>query len=203
MSTCSVAERLENGNPDSHASAQWERLLDVDRVRGTLIDLGAFLVAYAIFEGYLIGKPREFLSLSGETREFGSLEHRLVNGDLSSQRGEVRKAAIEWHVKMNALDPGDVGTFEAVRALRNRVAHESFDPLVHDLRDELFNAVVRLDELFEKLDRWWILEVEASIQPELFERDPYEPEPEVKSMARVVMQYVLGLAEESTTTDPS
>lgn len=166
----------------------WARLLDRDVVRRAVMDTGAFLLAFAVFEQHLIERPRGFLGMAGGPYQ-SKRDHLLAEGDLRRRRPQLRAAALSWFEDLGAIDGDDARVFERARLLRNRVAHESFDPLLEDLAGDLAASTADLRRLLAQMDLWWIREIEAQIQPDTF-GSPDEIH-NATSLAAVALNHVL------------
>jgi hypothetical protein len=85
---------------------------------------------------------------------------------LSKNRSHVY-ASLEWLKEMHAIDDADIAAFERVKKLRNELAHELTGILFQGLPADLAELLSEMISLLDKIERWWIVNVEIPINPDL------------------------------------
>lgn len=76
------------------------------------------------------------------------------------------KATMLWFSENGAITQEDYQSFLALKSLRNSFAHEMTEHLWNGLYDEHAKAIEELMNLYRKIEKWWINEIEIPIAGE-------------------------------------
>ena len=163
----------------SHQS--WEKLLDPDLLRETLVRTSIYLASYELLKSAIVDKHRYFYTAP----------HSCSSKDSTARAPKDRfHASCIWFRDQGALDESDLETIEKIRKHRNEIAHELpkyFSDPKFEVNMGLFDAI-RL--VLEKVERWWI-RIEMSINPDYDQIDPYDiPDSEISSGSLIVMDLI-------------
>lgn len=85
------------------------------------------------------------------------------------------KATMLWFVDEGAITQDDYATFLELKELRHSFAHEMTKHIWEGLREENAIAIVQLMELYRKIEKWWINEIEIPTTKD-FPLDDYDRE---------------------------
>lgn len=77
-----------------------------------------------------------------------------------SLRGKLYDSVFQWFVNMNAIDEEDYKTISDARDRRNYIAHHMDKFLLKGKTEEDSKLFLQIIEIYKKLDRWWINEIE-------------------------------------------
>jgi hypothetical protein len=159
-------------------------------MRRRLIDLAGLLISWEVAEGIIVGHPRAFFSVGAEefplAPERPAFEHALWNA--ASTRDELFEAALTFWADTEALSSEQLDAVRAIRARRDDLA-EHPSTLIIESSAPLLEASMRLRELSQIANRWWVVEIEAAAQPEILAGE--DPDTvEISSLADVVLGVV-------------
>jgi hypothetical protein len=150
--------------PDS-----WEKFLNPVTLRANLIHISLFIAAFEMFKARVIEKPETFFST-------GFDQNGLVIGDeyksqvLSKSKSQLY-ASLLWLKEMEAVDDADIDIFDAIRQHRNEIVHKLLEFLSDDKRDLDVGKFEDLVGLLSKIERWWLVNFELAIDPEMMPED--------------------------------
>ncbi|MGI8904437.1 MAG: hypothetical protein ACR2IP_12460 [Solirubrobacteraceae bacterium] len=188
----------------SDAMRQWARLADADHLRRTLIDASAFLVAYASLTDFcvrsthgLLSKPGSAIASLGEAEALlsrGDPEQLLARCDPDRPTAPVVRAAIQFFVEGGAFSAEDVARLERLTARRDEIVARMHLLLAEDPAGELLGATLEIRDLLRSASRWWFLEVEAAIAPELLRGQDSEAARPVGG-TELILDFVLRVAQ--------
>jgi hypothetical protein len=151
------------GTSKEKAQQSWAKFLTPDVLRHNLILCSLYLAAYEILKTSVIDHPKSFFS-------DWSLDGRRLGQDYGKYVSALNPkdqfyASCLWLKQNGALNDDDLAELERIRKHRNAIAHElpSFISNVdYEVDLERLRSVKRL---VEKIERWWIREVEISTNP--------------------------------------
>lgn len=144
------------------AERNWEDFLNPDVVREKFAAVGLFLVAYEILAGRIRDKPLGFFAAefkNGVPVPSDEYKAKVLALDPKG-KCDPKRGGIEWLNGMGAIDETDRNAIREVTDLRNEVAHELPEIVVGGSLPAMNEHLSTLLELIEKIDRWWIVNVE-------------------------------------------
>ncbi|MFO1173611.1 MAG: hypothetical protein U1E48_00130 [Paracoccaceae bacterium] len=134
------------------------------------LKLAAFYILCAEeLRAAILEKARSFFNLDGQLARKPDLPENLR--DLASPKSDKRlKAAVQWFVDLAAFNDDDKDLVSLAIGLRNDAAHRLHMMLLDHTEDRFsewvpFSMIV----LTNKINRWWIKNFEAEIDPQGFE----------------------------------
>ena len=150
------------------AVRDWENLINPDVVREKFATVGLFLVAYEILAGCIRDKPRGFFAhefKNGVSVPSDEYKAEVLALDPKG-KFDAKRGGIEWLNRMGAIDETDRNAIRGVTDLRNKVAHELPEIVLGGSLPAMNDHLSTLLELIEKIDRWWIVNVEIPTNPD-------------------------------------
>ena len=157
----------------------WKNILDESILRTNINFAAVFVMNYECLKEFVIEQVRIFYS-----------EHFYADGDKirweesNDYKEKVRKpdenqnlenASLKWFINAGAITQEDYDIYQKIRKKRNDIIHELLKNLVAGFDEEdaqLFGHMLRL---YNKLDKWWINEIEiptsADDIPEDYDRE--------------------------------
>lgn len=75
-------------------------------------------------------------------------------------------ASLLWWTKMEAITNEDIEIFSKCKNRRNSLTHEMMSYLSNGLDDGFYDDFFKMFNLFCKMERWWLLEIEVPINPD-------------------------------------
>jgi hypothetical protein len=165
----------------------WEKFLNPDNLRGNLLRASVFLSAYELMKSTILDRPYGFFSVTGDSS-------RYKDEVLSLYPGDRMQASCLWFKKMGAISDGDVASVQQLRKHRNAIAHELPKFLVDPQRHVDMQLLDIIHFLLDKVDRWWIREIEMPANPNFDNEDPsVVPDNEIYSRRMLAMDVILGI----------
>ncbi len=142
----------------------WAKFLNPDTLRGNLITASIFLTAYEMLRASVIDRIRDFFT-HGFDESGWVISDEYKTKVLALDKSPLR-ASLLWLKGMSAIDDADMANVDAVREHRNELAHDL--PKFLGTVDAEINLRLlgTLYDLVTKIDRWWVREVELTIDPD-------------------------------------
>ena len=138
--------------------SEWERFLDPKELRPNLILASLYIAAFEILKNSIIERIRDFFIVGYDGQDW------VISSDYKEQVSRKDKsltyASLKWLKEVNAIDDGDIVTFNKVKDCRNLLAHEITKFLAKGLPVEFSSCFNDMVALLDKIERWWIVNVE-------------------------------------------
>ena len=175
---------------DAHDS--WEKFLNPKVLKGNLISISIFIAAYEIFKDAVIEKPEVFFSNGFDQN--GLIMDEKYKTDVLSKSKNKLYASLLWLKEMEAINQSDIDAFDSIRKHRNEVAHELMDFVTNSNRNFEASIFQELINLLKKVETWWFINFEASIDPDILPEgtDPNEVIPGPIWSLQLMLDIALG-----------
>jgi hypothetical protein len=152
---------LTTMSKEAHKS--WERFLNPTILRTNLIAASMYIAAFEFLKESIVERIRNFLVWNlDETGIQADLKYRT---DVLSKNRSPVYASLEWLKEIGAVEDHDIALFDQAKECRNSIAHEMnrmlSDGLPPDWQDRFNDMVYLLD----KIEKWWIVNVEIPANP--------------------------------------
>jgi hypothetical protein len=142
----------------------WAKFLNPDVLRGNLITASIFLATYEILRSSVIDRIRDFFTHGFD--ENGWIVSEEYQTEVLALDKSPLRASLLWLKGMSVLNDSEIEYVDLVREHRNTVAHDLLKFLGTADADINVKLLSGLYELVTKIDRWWIREVEMTIDPD-------------------------------------
>ena len=146
----------------------WAAFLNPEVVRAKLIAAGLFLVAHEMLINSIKRHPLSFFADCwtakgpAPSKKYSSKVLALdPKGKMDALRG-----SIAWLRMMDAISENDEQAFRIVNDARNDLAHEMAAMLGGSKPPEFADHFATLMALVDKIERWWIVNVEIPTNPD-------------------------------------
>ena len=183
-------------------TSEWADFLNPDVVRTRFLRTGLFLIAHEMLLSSIKDRAHDFFSNTWTAADGwkSSPEYRekVLSFDPKGKSDPFR-ASVAWLRHIEAIDEHDEATIRELTEERNRIAHELRKILGGTLKHDFEGLFPKLVSLVAKIDRWWIVNVEIAIDPDLAGRefDEEEVTPGSLMLLQVLNQVALGKDEEA------
>ena len=175
----------------------WERFLNPEILRTNLIVASLYLTAFEILKENISERVKDFYSL-GFSQDGPIIKEENETEVLTRNRSPLY-ASLSWLKDMDTIDKNDIEKFDKIKACRNELAHEITNFISKEAKLDPLPLFKDMIDLLEKIEKWWILNVETPINPDFngkkIDKDNIIPGPIIT--LRVLAQIALGTAEES------
>lgn len=165
---------------DPKIDEQWRNIFDRDKLKDTVNIIALYITVYELLEDRIVTYPKDFYTIVefDEEAKRNYKEHVLSLYDKKACPGintknEALIASLVWFITGGAIDENDINVFAESRNLRNTLVHEMMATITEG-GEKLIKQFVLMYNLFRKIEKWWILEVEVPISgqfPNLSEED--------------------------------
>jgi len=145
----------------------------------------------------IIERIRDFFS-SGFNQK-GWIIDEKYNTEVLNLNSSPLYASLSWLKNMNVIDDKDVEEFEGIKNCRNELVHEMNNFVSRGPRCDPLALFSKMIDLLQKIEKWWILNVEIAADPDLHDKnidgDGIVPGPIMT--LRLLSDIALGTEEES------
>jgi hypothetical protein len=138
----------------------WETFLNPETLRPRLITVSVYIAAFELLKSAIIDRIKDFHTFGS-----GRIDPEYQSEVLPKHRSPLY-ASLEWLKEMHAIDDTDIATYERVKNLRNELAHALTGMLLRELPAELAERFAEMVSLLNKIECWWIINVDMSVNPE-------------------------------------
>ena len=175
----------------------WDRFLKPENLKANLIILSLFITSYEILKDSIITRIRDFYT--NGFNEKGWIIDKEYQTKVESLNKSPLYASLEWLKNMKVIDDNDIEEFNEIKKCRNELAHEIVNFITKGSTINPLPLFPKMINLLDKIEKWWILNVEIELNPNLNDKEIDEkgivPGPII--MLRVLMDIALGNEEES------
>lgn len=165
---------------DFEIDKQWHNIFDKNKLKDTVNTIALYITIYELLEDRIITYPKDFYTIV----EFDEDAKRNYQNHVQSlydknafpgilTRNKDLIASLMWFKSRGAIDDDDISIFANSRDLRNTVVHEMMTAITKG-GEKIAEQLLLMYNLFRKIEKWWILEVEVPISgqfPDLSEED--------------------------------
>ena len=183
---------MENNVKDS-----WERLLNPEKLRSNLIVTSLFITAFELLKDSIIGRIRDFFTNGFNEKGW------IISSDYKTKVLSLNKsplyASLLWLQEMQVIDSHDIAKFEEIKNCRNKIVHEIQNYISQSPKIDPISQFHKIVELLNKIEKWWIINVEIPTNPDYDGQDIDEEEitPGKILLFRLLLDIALGSEEES------
>lgn len=143
------------------------KFLDPSTTKPNLIAASLFIAAFEAVESSIIDRISDFLSLTSQTKERDEENKKRYQTEVLSRNRSPLFASLYWLVEMDCLDSSDLAEFVKVKDCRNKLAHELLSLVVSaSLPAEFYSSFEWMIKLLNKIEVWWITQVEIPCNPD-------------------------------------
>jgi hypothetical protein len=170
----------------------WEEFLTPEILRIRLISAALYLAAFEILKDNITGQIRSFFTFGSE--EYGDPIDPKYEEDVLSRNRSRLYASLSWLVENAAIDQDDIGIFEQLKDCRNQIAHDMTKCVSTGSELKHITLFPVLIALLNKIEKWWIMNVEIPTDPDFdgVEIDEAEIIPGSIMMVRIMFDIALG-----------
>lgn len=177
---------------------QFERLLNKEQLQFSLSFIALYIGVFEFMKDSLQNNVEWFLCADSERQADGTIiykhnetyrreiERRIVDGKGIKDR--FRNTML-WFKENGAISDEDYLKFLKIRSLRNSFTHEMTRHASAGITDEDVQSLFGLFDLYSKIEKWWIKEIELPISGK-FPADGISDE-DVESGALIIFKMML------------
>ncbi len=149
----------------NNAAESWERFLDPDVLRPTLLSATMFITAFELLKDCIVDRVRDFYTLGFDDKTATTPEYEKAVLARDKKRRSL-PASLDWLREQHAVDDADLEIFTRLTDIRNQLAHELFSVVTGQVQSEYESQFPALIALLRKIEVWWIVNVEIPTDPD-------------------------------------
>ena len=155
----------------------WANILDKNIVKTNVNFAALFVMNCECLKDYVISQVKGFYcdDLYFENDEAIYIESEAYKQEVRTLDKQLENASLKWFMESEAITQEDFDNYQKIRKRRNEINHELLKNLNIGFTEDDIKLFVTLTNLYEKIDRWWINEIEiptsADEIPEDYDRD--------------------------------
>jgi len=140
----------------------------------------------------IIGRIKDFFSFGFD--EHGDIVSEKYALNVLSKNKSVLYASIQWLCENNVIDCDDFAMFELIKEKRNEVARQLPSLMFSDITNDIDNMFQNMTGLLNKIEVWWVVNVEIPTDPDYCEAEINEEEvvPGTVVTMRLMVDIALG-----------
>lgn len=156
---------------------KWKNILDENILKYNVSFAAIFVLNYECLKDYIINQVRDFYSDNGkwDGDNYISEETAKYKKEVRALDKNIENASLKWFLQLDVITVDDFEKYQVIRKRRNDITHK----LLKNLNDgftendnKLFGDML---EIYNKIDKWWINEIEIPITgndiPEDYDRN--------------------------------
>ena len=156
---------------------KWKNILDENILKYNVSFAAIFVLNYECLKDYIINQVRDFYSDNGkwDGDNYISEETAKYKKEVRALDKNIENASLKWFLQLDVITVDDFDKYQVIRKRRNDITHK----LLKNLNDgftendnKLFGDML---EIYNKIDKWWINEIEILITendiPEDYDRN--------------------------------
>lgn len=182
---------------ENNTQISWERFLNPEILRSNLIVASLYITAFEMLKDTIISRIHDFYIIGFEDdKEIISSDYKTK---VLSLNNSPLYASLEWLKQNDVIDDQDMKIFSDIKFCRNEIAHELSNFISQNPKIDPLPLFSKMNELLNKIEKWWIINVEVTTNPDLLEMDIDEQGvvPGKIIMIRLLLDIALGSEEES------
>ena len=154
----------------------WNNILNEDILKSNINFAALFVLNFECLKDYIITQPRDFYSdVAIKDGKLCCEETEEYKKEVRSLEKNIENASLRWFMNTDAITEEDYNLYQELRERRNDITHELLKNLNNGFNETDAKLYVKLLELYQKIDNWWINEIEIPISGEVLP-DEYDPE---------------------------
>lgn len=158
-------------NLDQKYIQSWDKFLNPEKLKESLVKASLFLSSYEILKESVIDKLKGFFThewrLDEKTGELkGKVSKSYKEKVITLFPKDEFHACCLWFLDQGALNETDLTEIAKARTHRNEIAHELpkfISSIDHKVNKQTLECLI---EVVRKIDVWWITEIEIPTSPD-------------------------------------
>jgi hypothetical protein len=149
---------------DEKIQEHWENFLNPTVLKERLVVASLYITAFEVLKNSIISRIKDFYTL------WDTVDPDYDSKVLSKNRSALY-ASLEWLKEAKAITDDDISRFNELKDFRNELAHEIIRMVAEEFPaywEERFNAMI---SLLDKIERWWVVNYEIPLNPNLAGRE--------------------------------
>lgn len=145
---------------------QLENCFNPAILKQNLVIASLFIAVFDNFKSSITDKVKYYYwsGIDHGVEQFKDYEQEVLS-KIKTKNNKQIKATLLWLRESGAITYEDENKFEELTNIRNELAHEMSKMLLEGFPEVIYDLYADMIKLFNKIERWWIIEVEMTINP--------------------------------------
>lgn len=154
----------------------WSNILDENVLKTNVNFVALFLLNFECLKDYIVSQVRDFYNdIYIENGELICKESEEYKNKVRILDRQIDNASLKWFIEAGAVSEEDYEVYQKIRVRRNDMTHEFLKNLNNGFSEGDVLLFSSLLELYQKIDIWWINEIEVPTSaeeiPENYDKD--------------------------------
>ena len=156
---------------------KWKNILDENILKYNVSFAAIFVLNYECLKDYIINQVRDFYSDNGkwDGDNYISEETAKYKKEVRALDKNIENASLKWFLQLDVITVDDFEKYQVIRKRRNDITHELLKNLNDGFTENDAKLFGDMLEIYNKIDKWWINEIEILITendiPEDYDRN--------------------------------
>lgn len=182
-------------DPDKYIN-DWLKLLDPEEVKFQLITSSFYITTYDILIETIVQKIKDFY-ISGFDENGDIIDPNYKTQVRGLCKKDIIIASSIWLKNRNAISNEEVDKIKLFKKHRNELAHELSEMIVDSGKRTRIELIKEIRDLRYKILKWWFINFEMEIDPELNKLDAEELDfDEVLSLNMFVINHIINILDD-------
>jgi len=169
------------------------KFLDADEVKFQLITASLYLTAYDLLIESVVHKIKDFYT-NGFDENGWIVDEKYKVEVRGLYKKDIVIASLKWLEKNNVISENEIDRVKLFKEHRNELAHELSRMISNSDKRTKTEFMQEIRDLYFKIHKWWFVEFEMAIEPELGKLNPDELDfNEVLSFIMMPMDYMVNI----------
>lgn len=148
---------------------EWiKNMFEEETLKSNVQIAALFVLNYECLKDFAINQIRNFYcnEYHFENGEMICVESENYKNDVRELDKYIDNASMKWFLESEAISKEDYDMYQKIRSKRNEITHEFLKNISEGFTENDITLFCSMTELYQKLDRWWINEIEVPISAE-------------------------------------
>ncbi len=141
-----------------------EQFFNPENINISLKIISLYIAVYENFKSTIVNNVKYFYwsGIKDGKEQFENYENEVLNKS-QSKKNKTLRGTLQWLKDNNAINEEEHILFEKITDKRNQLAHNMSELIFNGLEADIIDLFTDMIKLFEKIEKWWIKEIEIPI----------------------------------------
>ncbi len=144
---------------------KWKNILDENILKYNVSFAAIFVLNYECLKDYIINQVRDYYSDNGkwDGDNYISEETAKYKKEVRALDKNIENASLKWFLQLDVITVDDFEKYQVIRKRRNDITHKLLKNLNDGFTENDTKLFGDMLEIYNKIDKWWINEIEIPI----------------------------------------